>query len=131
MVGGSVFVAGSTSSPGFATTPGAAQAQFAGVRDAVIMRLTTDGALAYSTFIGGTGQDSITDLLVDSSGAMYVAGATDSSDFPMGSSATPWDPSSPQRVFLAKLPPGGGSISYATRPRWCEGRVYRGLRVST
>jgi hypothetical protein len=111
---GSVFVAGYTSSAGFPTTPGAAQTQFGGTRDGVIMRLTSDGGVVYSTFLGGSGDDLITDLSVDSDGAVYTAGTTSSSDFPMGRSETPWDPSSPQRVVLAKLTPDGTSISYAT-----------------
>jgi hypothetical protein len=51
--------------------------------DAFVTRLSTDGgALDFSTFLGGLGQDQGLGVAVDDAGNVAVAGSTDSSDFP-------------------------------------------------
>jgi hypothetical protein len=42
----------------------------------------TGSALAYSTFLGGTGGDSGDSIAVDRSGTAYVTGGASSADFP-------------------------------------------------
>src|SRR5262249_7236166 len=49
--------------------------------------LIIDPELVYSTFFGGTGTDTGFGIAVDSQGAVYVAGATNSTDFPIQSAA--------------------------------------------
>ncbi len=44
--------------------------------------LVIDPAVTYATYLGGAGQDEGLGIAVDSSGNMYVAGATASADFP-------------------------------------------------
>jgi hypothetical protein len=78
------------------------------------MRLTSDGAVVYSTFLGGSGDDFIFGLSVDSDGAAYVVGDSTSADFPEGRSDIPWDPSAPHHVMITKVSRDGGSIAYAT-----------------
>jgi hypothetical protein len=73
--------------------------------------LVIDPVLVYSTYLGGSGTDQPTGIAVDNSGNVYVAGYTDSADFPLASSgslATNTD-----HVFVAKLDPSGSNLVYA------------------
>ena len=72
--------------------------------------LVIDPVLTYSTYLGGSGNDDIRGLAVDASGNIYVAGFTDSADFPLttlGSLA----PGSPH-VFVAKLNSTASQLIY-------------------
>lgn len=52
--------------------------------DGFFAKLSPDGAsLPYSTYLGGNGTDSVTTIATDAAGNTYLAGATDSSDFPL------------------------------------------------
>lgn len=92
-----VYVAGATLSANFPTTTGAFQTTFHGsdpqnvfftTGDAFISKLNTSGSsLVYSTYLGGSGDDSIFSLVVDSSGTAYVAGSTSSVNFPVTANA--------------------------------------------
>ncbi len=80
---GDMFVVGSTTSNNFPTTSGVFQPIYAGDQDAFLTELKPGGsALAYSTYLGGTGMDFGTAVTLDSSGNAYVTGSTQSTDFP-------------------------------------------------
>ena len=96
---GTVYAAGSTSSPNFPVTGGAVQSTYGGyftlpflieqnVGDAFVARLNATGtALLYSTFFGGSENDAAGGIAVDPSGLIYLVGATDSTDFPVTANA--------------------------------------------
>src|SRR5439155_26428831 len=64
-------------------TTNAVQPIFGCFLDAFGMKLNTGGsALVYSTFLGGSENESGLGIAVDSFGAAYVTGFTESSDFP-------------------------------------------------
>ena len=94
---GNAYVTGSTCSANFPTTPGAFRptqpVHGAGTfcndgegstgSDVFVLKLNPAGsALVYSTYLGGSYQDYPTGIAVDSLGQAYVAGGTDSFDFP-------------------------------------------------
>jgi hypothetical protein len=113
---GNAYIAGYTSSVGFPTgaTP-PVQASRVGGTDAFIASLSADGSsLRYSTYLGGSGDDSANGIAVDASGNTYVTGYTYSSDFPATPGAYAHQPSSGQNVFVAKLGPTGSNLVYAT-----------------
>jgi len=78
--------------------------------------LVIDPLLAYSTYFGGSGNDTGLDIEVDSLGGIYVAGSTVSSDFPMQNplQSTPGGGSVRGDAFIAKLTPSGDGLEYAT-----------------
>jgi hypothetical protein len=83
---GNACVTGSAGS-GFPTTPDAFQTVSAGGKDAFVSKLNATGsALLYSTYLGGSGDDSGSGIALDGSGNAYVTG-TSSSDFPVTSGA--------------------------------------------
>jgi hypothetical protein len=80
---GTVYVTGSTESIDFPTLS-PLQAQLAGGLDAFVTKLTaTGGALVYSTYLGGAGDDVAQAIVVDVDGIAYLTGSTNSAAFPI------------------------------------------------
>ncbi len=73
--------------------------------------LVIDPILSYSTYFGGTGTESLVQVAVDSALNIYLAGSTDSLDFPVPSNLPPINPPLPgplggaQNIFIAKIQP--------------------------
>jgi hypothetical protein len=89
--------------------------------DVYVMKLNASGsAFVYSTYLGGaTGFDVGESIAVDASGAAYVAGHTDSTDFPTIAAAQPskHGPASgadAQDAFVTKLSPTGSRLLFST-----------------
>jgi hypothetical protein len=119
---GSAYVTGMTYGAGFQTTAGAFDTSFEG-RDAeaFVTKLDPTGsALAYSTFIGGTNQDSGHHqvaghgIAVDGAGSAYVAGTTESADFPTTPGAFDTTHNGGSDIFVAKLDSAGSALAYST-----------------
>ncbi|NCC94732.1 MAG: hypothetical protein EOM10_15925, partial [Opitutae bacterium] len=77
------------------------------------LALVIDPVVVYSTYLGGSGSDGASDVAVDAAGNVYVAGYTDSVDFPTVSALRPtnagsWD------AFVTKLDPSGRGVVYST-----------------
>ena len=80
---GAIWVAGYTSSVDIPVAS-AFQSSMGGSFDGYVARLTADGsALQFATYLGGSGDDRIYGVAIDSQGNCLVAGATDSTDFPV------------------------------------------------
>ena len=81
---GNVFVVGQTASLDFPTTSSALQsANKNSFWTGFVSELSTDAtSLLYSTYLGGTIGDVATGVALDQLGNFYIAGYTDSSDFP-------------------------------------------------
>jgi len=115
---GAAYVTGETWSSDFPTTPGAFDTTFNGGDDAFVVKLNpASSALAYATFLGGDGNDYGSGIAVDASGAAYVTGSTDSSDFPTtpGAFDTTYNGGTHGiDAFVVKLNPAGSVPAYAT-----------------
>ena len=84
---GNIYVAGATGSADFPTTPGAFDTTYnggvsPGDGDAFVSKFSPDGALLWSTYLGGSEGDGVHTIAEDGEGNVYVAGITSSSDFP-------------------------------------------------
>src|SRR5579872_2285431 len=83
---GRIVVCGATESSDFSIA-GGFQASLSGSRDAFVAILdpTQSGAgtLVYSTYLGGSDQDTARDVIVAPDNTLWVAGSTFSSDFPL------------------------------------------------
>jgi len=128
---GIACVAGGTNSPDFPTTPGAVRS--ASDRrpddpgDAFISRISPDGSrLLASTYIGGSGAEGGEGFAIDSAGNAYLTGGTNSPDFP---SASAPDGGSDRDVFVVRLPPDLGRMSFARRIGGSGNDHGRGLAV--
>ena len=80
---GSVYVAGETNSIDFpGIGPGSADSILAGT-EGFVAKLNSDlSSILAATFLGGSDVDKVVALALDNTGNVYVAGGTDSSDFP-------------------------------------------------
>jgi uncharacterized protein (TIGR03437 family) len=131
-----IYLTGITLSSNFPVTTGAAQGAFKGVTqnvnganlvpgDAFVSKLSSAGALVYSTFLGGARQDAGMAIAVDSAGAAYVAGGTLSTDFPVSNGAAQSTFKGTGKVgtigeayggdgFVTKVNPAGTSFVFST-----------------
>jgi hypothetical protein len=85
---GAAYVTGGTGSNNTFPTANAIQCARAGGADVFVTKINAAGnALAYSTYIGGSNSSSTIELgrfiAIDSAGNAYVAGGTNSTDFPV------------------------------------------------
>jgi hypothetical protein len=117
---GAAYVTGETSAPDFPPL-NPIQGDQPGI-DAFVTKLTPAGALAYSTYLGGTGNDKGYDIALDSSGAAYVTGETQDGDgtqpnaFPLVNSITPAGAANRGGVdlFVTKVNAAGSAFSYSS-----------------
>jgi hypothetical protein len=128
---GFVYIAGQTTSTQSSSgktlaTPGAFQTNFQGgsiTGDAFVAKFDNLGTnLIYLTYLGGNGDDVAYGLAVDDSGDAYVAGATDSANFPVknaiytniNGNINPFSSSYLADGFVTELNPAGSSLVYST-----------------
>jgi hypothetical protein len=121
---GDAFVTGTTFSTTFPTHNGFGAGNARGV--AFVTELNPSGtALLYSTYLGGTtggaSGDSGKGIALDTSGNIYVAGQTFSTDFPTGGTITAFKPASGAAAsgtsFISKINPtlsGNASLVYSS-----------------
>jgi len=116
-VAGNAYLAGTTGSNPFPTTPGAFQTAYGGgTYDAYVAKLNAAGsALIYCTYLGGTGDDVTISIAVDAAGCAYVTGSTDSNPFPTtpGAFQTAFGGGADD-AFITKLNAAGNALLYST-----------------
>jgi uncharacterized protein (TIGR03437 family) len=130
-----IYVAGYTMSDDFPTTPGALQRGWGGYDQQTPYFVTGDGfitklnatatALEYSTFFGGQGDECITSIAVDSTGALYFTGWSSTNNLPTTSGAPQPTYAGYQTLpfnveyrfgdaIVGKLNPAGSQLAYLT-----------------
>jgi Bacterial Ig-like domain (group 1)/Beta-propeller repeat len=114
---GSAYVAGRTNSSAFPTTLAAFDTTYNGSDDAFVTKLNPGGSapLAYSTFLGGAGDDRGFGVAVDSAGSSYVTGETNSGSFPTTAGAFDTTQNGGFDFFVTKLSAAGSApLAYST-----------------
>jgi len=114
--GSLVAVGGETRSPDFPTTSGAYDTILNGLADGFLVVLNSSGTgLVYSSFFGGTGDDSIRGFGADDNGYIYFVGNTNSPDLPVtpGAYDTTFNGGSADG-YIAKMAPSLTSLAYLT-----------------
>ncbi len=118
---GNVYIAGSTVSFDFPTTgSGFGGGSLGnGLDDITLTVLSSSGSsLVYSVLIGGIGDDEVQGLAVDTAGNCFLAGSTDSPDFPITAQAhndlAKLNSSfSTAKAFVLKVNPSGTGLLYS------------------
>ncbi|HVX68035.1 MAG TPA: SBBP repeat-containing protein, partial [Bryobacteraceae bacterium] len=78
--------------------------------DIFVTKLDAAGNLVFTATFGGKGGDTARDLALDGAGNIYVAGTTNSLNFPLRRAMQ----ATPGASFLTKLSPDGSSLLYST-----------------
>jgi len=112
---GNAFVTGYTQSADFVTTRGALQELAAGANDAFVTKISSPGAIVYSTYLGGTALDIARGIALDAAGDAYIVGYTQGANFPTtpGALQTAYGGGSTD-AFVAALDPSGAALLYST-----------------
>jgi len=116
---GDAFITGSTTAGNF---PLVNAAQTSGPQGTSVTGFVTElnatGQLAYSTYLGGSQNSQGNGIAVDGSGAAYVSGYTNCSDFPQTSGSYSQThggyKGGAEDGFITKVNPAGGSWVYST-----------------
>ena len=112
---GAAYLGGWTSSTNFPTQAAYQAAYGGGDYDAFVTKLSPAGnALVYSTYLGGSGTDSLQEIAVDSAFSAYVTGHTNSANFPTTQAAYQSTLKGSQAAFVTKLSPAGNALIYST-----------------
>lgn len=106
-----VYVAGNTNSSDFPTINGIQNS--ASGSHGFLSKLDPGANLLYSTYLAGSGSDSVSDLAVDSRGRAYAFGITSSSDLPVtaGALQPTYPAGATNQFFFAKLDPAQSSVN--------------------
>jgi len=87
-VEGCAYITGYTESNYYPVTPGAYQTSKAANEDIIVTKLNATGTnLIYSTYLGGSGDDSASSIAIDSDGNASITGVTRSTNYPITSDA--------------------------------------------
>ena len=117
---GNLCVMGTTASPDFPVSGAAYDQSYNGGLDIFVAKFDPSGALLFSTYVGGSGDDDASEgdnggcIAVDSSDNIYITGRTWSPDFPVTAGAADVDYNGGSDVFVAKLSADGTSLVYGT-----------------
>ena len=126
---GNAYVTGFTQSPNFPTTPGAHQTTLGGSGDAFVSKLDPNGALVYSTFIGGSGFEDSPQVIIDSNGLACITGVTNSTDLQTTPDAFQATPQGEADAYVAILSATGGQLRYASYVGGSENDVGLGIAM--
>ncbi len=112
---GDAYVTGSTESSNFPLqSPLPGQGTYSGGTDAFVTELNPTGtALVYSTYLGGSGQDTGASIAVDSGNNAYIAGQTSSTNFPTAS-PTQSANGGGFDAFVSEIVAGGSQLVFST-----------------
>lgn len=117
-----IYLAG-LANAGFPTTTGAFRTGPIGTacsgapcQDSFVTKVSPGGGtLLYSTFLGGSGNDAIGGISLNSARMAFVTGHTDSTDYPTTASAFKKSiPAGVTNAFVTALQPDGKSLYYST-----------------
>jgi hypothetical protein len=112
---GNAYMVGTTTSPDFPVKDSYQGIFGGGGVDGFIIKLNANGTdLIYSTFVGGSGGDSLRSIFVDAEGNVYAGGSTNSTDFPLVNPYQSTFGGGEEDGIVLKLNPEGDALTFST-----------------
>jgi len=111
---GTAVIAGNTESGDFPTTPGVFDTTLNGANDVFVSAIDGQGALLWSTFLGGLADDFVEAMAIHSNGAVTIAGTTSSTNFPVTAGAFDTSFGGVADGFVARLSAAGTLLTWST-----------------
>ena len=112
---GCAYATGNTYSTNFPTEDAYQNSSGGGLRDSFLVKFSSSGNdLVYSTYFGGSGDDTGEAIQVDSSGRAYIAGYTTSTDFPTQNAYQNTYSGGDADVTVTIFSSSGSSLVYST-----------------
>ena len=112
-----IIVGSCSRSTDFPTTSGVFQPLFSGgLQDGVIFKINPSlTSMVWSSYLGGTNDDAVYDVTIDNSGNLYLAGGTNSVDFPVTpGTLNPVYQGGRSDGFISRISNNGSSILTST-----------------
>ena len=111
-----IIITGRTGSSNLTTTVNALQSEYSGSYDAFVAKLNPSGSsLLYSSYLGGTEEDSGSGVTLDSNNNAILTGVTASSDFPTNASCyQPTYGGGENDAYITKIDLNSGDIEWST-----------------
>src|SRR6266550_2224627 len=129
---GNAYATGETVSANFPLAGTSFQSANGGSFDVFVTKLAPDGSsLVYSTYIGGSLNDSGNAIAVDGAGNAFIAGSTSSFDFPTTIGAFQQNFAGVSDAFVLELNSTGSSLIYSTMLGGSGNDVANGLAVDS
>jgi len=123
---GETYITGSTSGNFPLLNP--AQSTIGGLQDGFVTKLSTNGIVVYSTYLGGSGNDAGRKIAVDATGAAYVTGETSGGTFPVSGASQGTFGGGTGDAFVTKYGPFG-TVVYSTYLGGTTADIGRGIAV--
>src|SRR5205814_1919609 len=80
-----------------------------------VARLNASGSqLVFSTYLGGSRDDRVAAIALDSAANIYIAGPTNSDDFPQVNALNSFNLAQPHSNFVAQMTSDGQALVYST-----------------
>ncbi|MCU0435737.1 MAG: T9SS type A sorting domain-containing protein [Bacteroidia bacterium] len=105
--GGLIAACGETFSSNFPTTPNAFQTGVTGLNDAYLLVMDTAGNRLYNTCLGGFNGEDANGVRFDAAGNIYIAGFSQSPDFPVTGTQFQNTHNGGSDAFVARFNPNG------------------------
>ena len=123
------YITGYTNSADFPTV-NPYQPALVGVADAFISKISSTGsALIYSTYLGGSSEESSKAIAVGTDGFAYITGYTFSTDFPTRNPFQAGHAGGEEDIFISKLSDTGSALIYSTYLGGDFDEIGRGIYV--
>jgi hypothetical protein len=110
---GNVYISGYTDSTNFPMINSLDDSHNGG-HDLIVAKFNSNGNLLWSRYLGGTANEGPEDLIIGDDGYLYITGYTASSNFPMINSYDSSYNGGGNDIFVAKLNPFDGNISWSS-----------------